>query len=86
MSRLPRGQKLAAWLDRYTDCEECGVLPEEADDAESGQLCPREADGWQELEARDRACLTRLGLLHQHHGAMLATGEPEPPSPRLVRP
>lgn len=85
MSRLPRGQRLASWLDAYTDCEECGILPDEADDAASGQLCPRESETWQELEPRDRACLVRLGLLHQQHGALLAEGEPEP-SPRLVQP
>jgi hypothetical protein len=81
---MPRGQRLAAWLDSYTDCEECGTLPQDADDAESGQLCEAELESWSTLEARDRACLVRLGLLHQQAGAMAAGAELGEDGPRLV--
>lgn len=75
---LPAGQRLARWLEHYGECNECGVLPHDADDLETGDLCELGTVYLAELDYEHQLGLVQLGIAHKLAGAELqAAGEPQ---------
>lgn len=66
---LPGGQRLARWLEHYSACNECGQLPTDADDIETGDLCQVGGELLEDLDYLHRTGLIQLGLAHRLVGA-----------------
>lgn len=81
---LPSAVLLQRFIQGYGPCERCGILPQNVDHVETGDLCPEHREAWDELDPRDQAGLVVVGLAHVVWGLDADEDDVDPDGLRLV--